>query len=128
MDNKFDLKSLTEKTSLRDLILDSNRPTYKVHCFRCGKEFMSQLLFKNIACYVCTECSRKEYEEYPMSRKDLLDEDSVKVLEQFEYVCKKDLTDAEFRKEINDIIKSYTDLIPPEYFFGPVEAILGELK
>ena len=62
--------------------------------------------------------SLKEYEEHPMSRKDLLDEDSVKVLEQFESVCKKDLTDAEFRKEINDIVKSYTDKIQTEFFFG----------
>ena len=109
---------MTNKSDLKDHILDSDRPTYKVNCSKCGKEFMSQHLFKNIACYVCTECSLKEYEEHPMSRKDLLDEDSVKVLEQFESVCKKDLTDAEFRKEINDIVKSYTDKIPTEFFFG----------
>lgn len=108
---------MNNKLDLKDLILDSDRPTFKVNCFKCGKEFMSQHLFKNIACYVCTECIRKEYEEHPMSRKDLLDEDSVKILEQFEFVCKKDLTDAEFRKEINDIIKSYTDKIPIELFF-----------
>lgn len=107
MDSKFDLK---------DLISDSNRPSLEVNCFRCGKKFMSQLLFKNIACYVCDECNRKEYEEHPISRKDLLDKDGVKILEQFESVCKKDLTDADFRKEINDIIKNYTDKIPTEFF------------
>lgn len=108
MDDKFDLK---------DLISDSNRPPLEVNCFRCGKGFMSQHLFKNIACYVCDECSRKEYEEHPISRKDLLSKDGIKVLRDFEEVCNQDLTDADFRKEINDIIKSYTDKIPTEFFF-----------
>jgi len=105
MDNKFDLK---------DLISDANRPAHKVNCFKCGKEFMSQHLFKNIACYVCAECSRKEYEEHPISRKDLLSEDGIKVLRDFEEVCNQDLTDADFRRAINSIVNDYNSLIPPD--------------
>lgn len=120
MTEESDMKTFINDQYLKEL-LEFKKDAHKANCYRCGKEYTAYTWYKNVACYVCEDCLRKDYEEHPMSRKDLLDDDSVKVLEQFESVCKKDLTDAEFRKEINDIIKSYTDKIPTEFFFGGSE-------
>lgn len=101
---------------LKNLVKDYKNKTHEVECSKCGKKYNTYAWFMNIKCYICPECTIKEYEANPVTLKNLIGDGGKEVLDKIDEICRMDITDDEFRKEINNLLKEYNTPLSYEQY------------
>lgn len=91
---------------------------YKDHeatCFKCGKKYIAMCYFKNIAAYICPECSNKE-----------LDTKNYKEMaESFEKIFPEGVP-PRIARTLNDLFDSFKDR--PEELKDEIEQLVNFLN